>query len=346
MTNYRPTTMKSAFYSLLILVAALLVPRLFTVSAEIFTEGVRVPPETVKLKTGEYVWEPERAPEGPLLIVASVTEQVVYVYRNGIRIARSSVSTGRPGHPTPTGVFTILEKEVHHTSSIYKGAEMPYMERVTWGGIALHAGDLPGYPDSHGCVRLPLEFSKLLFGVTMKGATVIIADDHSAPAETVHPGLFFTQSGEESEPETAGQFEWNPEKSASGPVSLLVSSADKTVYVYRNGVEIGRAGIPNSQAVAPLDDRVFTALSGTDAEGHVRWVEVATAADKDKSSPNLFEMAQKSQLPSDFLAKAKEVITPGTTMIFTDQRVDPTTQSATGFQILVAQKDKASAKAE
>src|SRR5213595_3400230 len=177
-------------------------------SAETFTAGVRVSPDTNTLNPGEYVWEPERAPEGPLLIIASITEQVAYVYRNGIRIARSSVSTGRPGHPTPTGVFTILEKEVHHTSSIYKGAEMPYMERVTWGGIALHAGDLPGYPDSHGCVRLPLEFSKLLFGVTMKGATVIIADEHSAPAETVHPGLFFTQSGEESEPETAGKFEW------------------------------------------------------------------------------------------------------------------------------------------
>ena len=162
-------------------------------SAETFTEGVRVSPETVTLKPGQYVWEPERAPEGPFLIVASITEQVAYVYRNGIRIARSSVSTGRPGHPTPTGVFTILEKEVHHTSSIYKGAEMPYMERVTWGGIALHAGDLPGYPDSHGCVRLPLEFSKLLFGVTMKGATVIIANAHSAPATTVHPGLFFSQ---------------------------------------------------------------------------------------------------------------------------------------------------------
>jgi hypothetical protein len=208
--------------------------------AETFTEGVRVSPKTVTLKPGEYVWEPERAPEGPLLIVASITEQVAYVYRNGIRIARSSVSTGRPGHRTPTGVFTILEKEVHHTSSIYKGAEMPYMERVTWGGIALHAGDLPGYPDSHGCVRLPLEFSKLLFGVTMKGATVIIADEHSAPTETVHPGLFFAQSGQQSEPEGAGKFDWDPDKSPSGPVSVIVSSADKTVYVYRNGMEIGR----------------------------------------------------------------------------------------------------------
>jgi hypothetical protein len=277
--------------------------------------------------------------------VASVTEQVVYVYRNGIRIARSSVSTGRPGHSTPTGVFTILEKEVHHTSSIYKGAEMPYMERVTWGGIALHAGDLPGYPDSHGCVRLPLEFSKLLFGVTMKGATVIIADDHSAPAETVHPGLFFTQSGEESEPEAAGQFEWNPEKSASGPVSLLVSSADKTLYVYRNGVQIGRAGLPNSQAVAPLNGRVFSALSGMDGEGHLRWAEV-TPAGKDKSSQSLFETAQESRLPTQFLDKAKEVIAPGATIIFTDKPVDPTTQSPAGFQILVAQKDKPSGTTE
>jgi hypothetical protein len=105
----------------------------------------------------------------------------------------------------------------------------------------------------------------------MKGATVIIADEHSAPAGTVHPGLFFTQSGEESEPEAAGQFEWNPEKSPSGPVSLIVSSADKTVYVYRNGVEIGRARMPNSQVVFPLDDRVFSALSGLDGEGHLRW---------------------------------------------------------------------------
>jgi hypothetical protein len=338
--------MKSSFSSFLILAAALLVAGLFTLSAEKFTEGVRVSPETGTLKPGEYVWEPERAPEGPLLIVASTTEQVAYVYRNGIRIARSSVSTGRPGHRTPTGVFTILEKEVHHTSSIYKGAEMPYMERVTWGGIALHAGNLPGYPDSHGCIRLPLEFSKLLFGVTMKGATVIIADEHSAPAETVHPGLFFTQSGEESEPEAADQFEWNPEKSASGPISLLVSSADKTLYVYRNGVQIGRAGMPNSQAVAALNGRVFSALSGMDAEGHLRWVEVTNVAGKDKSSQSLFETAQESRLPTQFLDKAKEVIAPGATIIFTDKPVDPTTQSPAGFQILVAQKDKPSKTVE
>jgi L,D-transpeptidase catalytic domain len=330
--------MKSLF-SLMAIVAGLVVLEPAFTATETFTEGVRVSPDTVTLKPGEYVWEPERAPEGPLLIVASITEQVAYVYRNGICIARSSVSTGRPGHRTPTGVFTILEKEVHHTSSIYKGAEMPYMERVTWGGIALHAGELPGYPDSHGCVRLPLEFSKLLFGVTMKGATVIIADDHSAPATTVHPGLFFSQRGQESEPIAAGKFDWDPDKSPTGPVSVIVSSADKTVYVYRNGVEIGRAGIPNPQVVGPLNDLVFSALQGTDADGHLRWAEV-TATGESKSNEGIFLAAQKSGLPAEFLDKAKAIITPGATIIFTDRPVDPSTQSPPNFQILVAQKDK------
>ncbi len=336
-TNHEFTTMKFLLFSAL--ATSFFVLERPLALAETFTEGVRVSPQTVTLKPGEYVWEPERAPDGPLLIVASITEQVAYVYRNGIRIARSSVSTGRPGHRTPTGVFTILEKEVHHTSSIYKGAEMPYMERVTWGGIALHAGDLPGYPDSHGCVRLPLEFSKLLFGVTMKGATVIIADQHSAPSETVHPGLFFTQAGEESEPIASGKFEWDPDKSPSGPVSMIVSSADKTAYIYRNGVEIGRVGIPNPQLVLPLNNRVFSALSGPDPDGHLRWMEV-TSAGQEGSSQSLFLAAQKSGIPTDFLSKARGVITPGTTIIFTDKPVDPTTQSPPGFQILVAQKDK------
>jgi hypothetical protein len=337
--------MKSFFSSSIVILAGSLVLVWSFVLAETFTEGIRVSAETVSMKPGQYVWEPERAPEGPLLIVASITEQVAYVYRNGVRIARSSVSTGRPGHPTPTGVFTILEKEVHHTSSIYKGAEMPYMERVTWGGIALHAGDLPGYPDSHGCVRLPLEFSKLLFGVTMKGATVIIANTHSAPATTVHPGLFFAKSGQESEPIAAGQFDWNPDKSPSGPVSLIVSSADKSVYVYRNGVEIGRAGIPNPQVVSPLNDLVFSALQGADEQGHLRWAEV-TATGESKSNENIFLTSQKSGLPTAFLDKAKSVISPGATLIFTDRPVDPTTQSRPNFQILVAQKDKPTGRTE
>ncbi len=116
-----------------------------------------------KLKPGEFEWHPERSPTGPLLVVCSIDDQMLYVYRNGVQIARSTVSTGRKGKRTPTGVFTILQRKVDHESSIYKGAKMPYMQRLTWTGIAMHAGELPGYPASAGCVRLPFEFSKLIY---------------------------------------------------------------------------------------------------------------------------------------------------------------------------------------
>ena len=111
------------------------------------------------------------------------------------------------------------------------------------------------------------------------------------------------------------------------------------MYVYRNGVEIGRAGIPNAQVISPLNDLVFSALQGTDAEGHLQWAEV-TATGESKSSQSIFLAAQKSGLPAAFLDKAKTVITPGATLIFTDRSVDPSTQSPPNFQILVAQKDK------
>ena len=126
---------------------------------------------------------------------------------------------------------------------------------------------------------------------------------------------------------------------------MIVSSADKTAYVYRNGVEIGRAGIPNSQFISPLNDHVFSALQGTDADGHLRWAQVTTTG-KYSSNESLFLATQKSGLPTAFLADAKAVITPGATIIFTDKPVDPTTQSPTGFQIVVAQKGKPSAPSE
>ena len=122
----------------------------------------RMPPDTAPedLENGEYVWDSEAAPSGPLVVLVSLNQQFAYVYRNGILIGYCPVATGKPGHETPTGVFTILEKDKDHVSSIYK-AKMPYTQRLTWRGIALHAGSIPGYPNSHGCVHLPLDFSHL-----------------------------------------------------------------------------------------------------------------------------------------------------------------------------------------
>ena len=131
----------------------------------IASEAKNVDPK--KLKPGEFAWHPERSPEGPVVIIVSIPDQWVTVYRNGTRIAVSTCSTGRPGHATPIGTFVILQKDVEHHSSIYNNAAMPYMERVTWGGVALHAGNLPGDPAfRRGLVRLPKEFSQLLFSVT------------------------------------------------------------------------------------------------------------------------------------------------------------------------------------
>jgi hypothetical protein len=131
--------------------------------------GEEVIKEIHMLEPGEFTWHPERSPQGAVAIVVSIPEQLVHVYRNGIRIAVSTCSTGREGHATPTGVFTVLQKDKDHRSSTYNNAPMPNMNRLTWDGIALHAGNLPGYPASHGCVRLPLAFSAKLWTVTQPG---------------------------------------------------------------------------------------------------------------------------------------------------------------------------------
>ena len=119
-----------------------------------------------RLPPGDFVWEPELAPSGPLVVIISLPDQTLSAYRNGIRIAYSSISSGVKGRSTPPGVFTILEKEVTHFSNKYHHAPMPFMQRLTWEGVALHGGDLPGYPASHGCIRLPREFAKKLDSVT------------------------------------------------------------------------------------------------------------------------------------------------------------------------------------
>jgi hypothetical protein len=141
--------------------------------------------ETATLRPGEFVWQPERSPTGEVEIVVSIPLQRAYVYRGGTLIGVTTVSTGKPGHRTPTGKFDILQKRAKHFSNLYNNAPMPFMQRLTWGGIALHAGQIPGRPASHGCVRLPLAFARNLFGVTSVGASVHIVDQSPAPAEAL-----------------------------------------------------------------------------------------------------------------------------------------------------------------
>jgi hypothetical protein len=133
---------------------------------------------------------PEDAPKGPLQIIISIADQRVSLFDNGALIARSPVSTGTQAHPTPLGVFSVISKQRWHRSNIYSAAPMPYMQRITWSGIALHAGVVPGHPASHGCIRLKNDFAIRLWHLTKRGTRVIIAHDDVQPVEITNPHLF------------------------------------------------------------------------------------------------------------------------------------------------------------
>src|SRR6516162_7099321 len=128
-------------------------------------------------------------PQMPLVIAVSIQKQQVKIYDANGFFAEAPVSTGMPGHPTPMGVFSVIQKDRYHHSNIYSGAPMPFMQRITWGGVALHAGVLPGYPASHGCIRMPEAFAVKMWGWTKMGARVIVTPGELSPESFSHPLL-------------------------------------------------------------------------------------------------------------------------------------------------------------
>ncbi len=140
-------------------------------------------------KAEKAIKETSAKPRGPLIIAVSIEQQKVRVYDANGLFAESPVSTGMKGHSTPMGVFSVIQKNKMHRSNIYSGAPMPYMQRITWSGIALHAGVLPGYPASHGCIRMPTAFAVKMWNWTRMGARVIITPGQITPASFSHPLL-------------------------------------------------------------------------------------------------------------------------------------------------------------
>src|SRR4051794_5788427 len=230
------------------------------------TKGTPTGKPTGQLKPGEYWWKPQLSPSGPLMVLVSVPEQTMHVYRNGILIGRSTISTGSKGHATPGGVFSILEKKQEHYSKKYNNAPMPNMQRLTWTGIAMHSGNLPGCPASHGCIRLPFDFSQLLFTATAKGGTVVVGDGKvPVPHLASNPGLILAPKDftpEMLRPLGHNDYDWHPERSGSGPITMLISGADQAIYVYRNGEAIGRAAVEIS-GLGSLGEHVFALLEGS-----------------------------------------------------------------------------------
>src|SRR3982751_2688077 len=126
----------------------------------------------------------------PIMAIISLRKQRITVYDANSWIVRAPVSSGQKGRETPAGIFSVIQKEADHHSNLYDDAWMPHMQRLTWSGIALHGGPLPGYPASHGCVRMPFGFAARLFNLTQMGMRVIVAPGVAAPVEISHPALF------------------------------------------------------------------------------------------------------------------------------------------------------------
>lgn len=157
--------------------------------APALAKGAQQPPETADLKPNQYIWNPDASPQGPVGIIIDLTNQTLYVYRNGKQIGRTAVSTGIKSHPTKAGSYTVLTKNVEYHSEKYHEASMPFMERITWDGMAIHGGNNPGKPSSHGCIHVPVDFAQKLYDITQTGDTVLISDLKEAPGDTVNPGL-------------------------------------------------------------------------------------------------------------------------------------------------------------
>ena len=292
------------------------------------TKGTPTGKPTGTLKPGDYWWNPQLSPSGPVVVLVSIPQQTMHVYRNGILIGRSTVSTGTKGHSTPGGVFSILEKKQRHYSKKYDNAPMPYMQRLTWSGIAMHSGNLPGYPASHGCIRLPYDFSQLLFTATANGGTVVVGDGTiPTPHLASNPGLLLAPK--DFSPQMVrrlakNEYDWRPERSTEGPIAIVLSSADDALYVYRNGNPIGRAAV-EFRGRSRIGTQVYTLLEGSTgkpsqlAPGREarKWMRV-TGEGRPIDADDL---ASRIRFNTEFAQKLADEIKPGTTVIVTDQPV-------------------------
>jgi hypothetical protein len=278
-------------------------------------------------------WHPERAPTGPLAIIVSIPKQRVFVYRNGIQIGVSPCSTGKKGHETPTGVFTILQKEKEHHSSSYDNASMPFMERLTWDGVALHAGKLPGYPASHGCIRLPAEFATKLYEITQVGTPVIIAGDHTQPAAVSDPGLILGAKAKQEFAKVVKKVKPNFAQT-DAVTSILVSGADKSIYVLQNGDIVAQGKVKIANPTKPLGSHVFVLQKGD--ENGFTWHASGFETGKGRASKPNTSVVERITPPQDVLDAINKRLKPGTVFVTTDLPATPETRTDKKFVVMDA----------
>ncbi len=273
-----------------------------------------------------FFWHPEIAPVGPMVMVVSLDEQYLYVYRNGVAIGASPISSGRPGFETPTGVYTILQKEREHRSNLYDDAPMPFMQRLTWDGIAMHAGTLPGRPASHGCIRLPQAFAEKLFQVSQRGAVVVIAKAQVTPAAIVHPAAVapVDLSGQPMPAPVPGKNLALGPSVGGAPLSVVISTHDHAVYVLRDGQLVATSILGLSAGPAFKGTVLYVMRREQPPSDHApvtRQTMHLWSAYRIIGAgpvPEPAQMAARLRVPEAFGQSLRASLTPGTTVLVTD----------------------------
>jgi lipoprotein-anchoring transpeptidase ErfK/SrfK len=307
-----------------------------TIGLPLAAAAVDEAPATAALTAGQYLWEPELAPRGPLVMLVSLPQQLAFVYRNGIRIGMTSISSGRAGFETPVGVYRILQKRREHYSNRYDAAPMPFMQRLTWDGVALHAGRVTGKPASHGCIRLPESFARKLYALTELGMIVVVADAATPEPVLAYPGFFApieSSTGGRRKPLSTNDegYSWIPERAGEGPLSIVISSSDRRMVVSKQGIEIGRCELRITPGTR-FGLHAFVMLEGPGAGPHPllpdrmahRW-QALSLPDHDPPGHVSFDVAALRQMGinPELAAAVDAALTPGTTVVITDDRLDP-----------------------
>lgn len=284
-------------------------PRTITVTGRATLDNASVLRAARALKAGDYMWAPQTAPAGPILMVVNLETQRAVVYRNGLPIAITTVSSGKAGHETPTGIFTVLQKEKVHHSNLYNSAPMPFMQRLTWDGVALHAGALPGHAASHGCIRLPPKFAEMLYGATPLGMTVVVTKRESLPA-VVPAADVIAAAANGGQPIPSARDFWEPARAPTGPVSIVVSTTDRALFVIRGGRIIGRASVGVNRQI---DHPYLYSLQTTEASGARKWTRIALPG---QTPDEELQLGDIDMAPA-IRAAIESVLVPGATVVVT-----------------------------
>lgn len=292
------------------------------------------------LKPGQWQWYPERSPSGPVVVVVTLADQLAYVYRNGIRVGVSTVSSGKKGFRTPTGVFTVLRKERMHHSHKYHNAAMPDSQ-FFFGGAALHAGALPGYPSSHGCVHLPRKFADLVFGITHNGTPVIVTNQHSGTGSLSHAGLLLANSDLKQLEKLTGNV-----RSKTLPVdhkgysksafSVVVSGADSKVFGFENGEVVLESRISIKDSSQPLGEHVYVLRGAHDTAHKLHWIAIGVGSKNETDFDKSYELAtaRRVVIPHDASRQISENLHPGSTFVITDLPAHPRTRTGNDFVVM------------